>query len=161
MRVKVKAWGFSLCSRVVTREISRTIMEYLFCRRCLSFLKSLVCDVITPVICPSITHEQHGFVGFVGTTVTILVEFSNFFLSEMENGRCGLYILLKAYFDRVNHELELVGTLTQKFRGPMIFLMGSYLTGRTQRVRIGDYLSTRFTVILVCVRVVILLLCFL
>jgi hypothetical protein len=40
----------------------------------------------------------------------------------------------------VNHGL-LVGTLTRKFRGRMIFWMGSYLTGRTQRVRVGDYLS--------------------
>jgi hypothetical protein len=46
---------------------------------------------------------------------------------------------LKA-FDRVNHGL-LVGTLTRKFRGPMIFWMGSYLTDRTQRGRVGDYLS--------------------
>jgi hypothetical protein len=40
----------------------------------------------------------------------------------------------------VNHGL-LVGTLTQKFRGPMIFWMGFYLTGRTQRVWVGDNLS--------------------
>jgi hypothetical protein len=31
--------------------------------------------------------------------------------------------------------------LIRKFRRPMIFWMGSYLTGRTQRVRVGDYLS--------------------
>jgi hypothetical protein len=31
--------------------------------------------------------------------------------------------------------------LPPKFRRPMIFLMGFYLTGRTQRVRVGDYLS--------------------
>jgi hypothetical protein len=43
-------------------------------------------------------------------------------------------------FDRVNHGL-LLGTLTRKFRVPMIFWMGSYLPGRTQRVRVGDYLS--------------------
>jgi hypothetical protein len=30
----------------------------------------------------------------------------------------------------------LLGMLTQKFRGPMSFWMGSYLTGRTQRVRV-------------------------
>jgi hypothetical protein len=43
-------------------------------------------------------------------------------------------------FDRVNHGFLLV-TLTQKFHRQMIFWMGSYLTGRTQRVRVGDYLS--------------------
>jgi hypothetical protein len=35
----------------------------------------------------------------------------------------------------------LFGTLIWIFRGPMIFWMGSYLTGRTQRIRVGDYLS--------------------
>jgi hypothetical protein len=44
---------------------------------------------------------------------------------------------LKA-FDRVNHGL-LLGTLTQKFRGSMIVWMCSFLTGGTQRVRVGDY----------------------
>jgi hypothetical protein len=43
-------------------------------------------------------------------------------------------------FDRVNHEL-LLGTLTRNFRRPMIFWMGSYLTGCTQRVRDCEYLS--------------------
>jgi hypothetical protein len=48
---------------VVTREIFR----------------KLVCDVVTPIICPSISDEQPGFVG------ASLVEFSNFVLSEMED----------------------------------------------------------------------------
>jgi hypothetical protein len=41
-------------------------------------------------------------------------------------------------FDRVNHGL-LLGTLTRKFRRPMIFWMGSYLTGCTQRVWVGEW----------------------
>jgi hypothetical protein len=41
---------------------------------------------------------------------------------------------------RVNHGL-LLGRLTRKFRGSMIFWMGFHLTGRTQRVQVGDYLS--------------------
>jgi hypothetical protein len=40
----------------------------------------------------------------------------------------------------VNHGL-LLGTLTRKFRGPMIFWMVSYLTGRTQHVRVCENLS--------------------
>jgi hypothetical protein len=34
-----------------------------------------------------------------------------------------------------------LGTLTQKFRHSIIFWMCSYLTGHTQRVRVGGYLS--------------------
>jgi hypothetical protein len=46
--------------------------------------EKLVCDVISPIILPSISVEQHGFVGG-RSTVTSLVEFSNFALSEMED----------------------------------------------------------------------------
>jgi hypothetical protein len=44
--------------------------------------------VVTPIIRPSISDEQHGFVGgrSTVTTLTNLVEFSNFVLSEMEDG---------------------------------------------------------------------------
>jgi hypothetical protein len=74
--------------------------------------------------------------------VTSLVEFSNFVLSEMVNGFQvdAVFTDFSKAFDSVNHGL-LLGTLTRKFRVPMIFWMGSYLTGRTQRVRVGDYLS--------------------
>jgi hypothetical protein len=76
------------------------------------------------------------------STVTSLVEFSNFVLSEMEDGFQvdAVYTDFSKAFDRVNHGL-LLGTLTRKFRGSMILWMGSYLTGRTQRARVGDYLS--------------------
>jgi hypothetical protein len=96
--------------------------------------------VITPIFHPLISDEQHGFVGGRSTS-TSLVQFSNFVLSEMKNGLQvdAVYTDFPKAFNRVNHGL--LGTLTRKFRGSMIFWMGSYLTGRTQRVRIGDYLS--------------------
>jgi hypothetical protein len=47
--------------------------------------EKLFCDVITPIIHSSISDEQHGFVGG-RSTVTSLVKFSNFVLSEMEDG---------------------------------------------------------------------------
>jgi hypothetical protein len=70
------------------------------------------------------------------------VEFSTFVLSEMEDGLQvdAVYTDFLKAFDSVNHGL-LLSLLTPKFRGSMIFWMGSYLTGRTQRVRVGDYLS--------------------
>jgi hypothetical protein len=70
------------------------------------------------------------------------VEFSTFVLSEMEDRLQGdaVYTDFSKAFNRVNHGL-LLDTLTRKLRGPMIFWMDSYLTGRTQCVRVGDYLS--------------------
>jgi hypothetical protein len=66
--------------------------------------------VITPIF-----DEQHGFV-FGSLTVTSLVEFSNFVLSEMEDGLQvdAVYTDFLKAFDRVNHGL-LVGKLTRKF----------------------------------------------
>jgi hypothetical protein len=103
--------------------------------------EKLVCDGFTPIIRRSISDEQHGFVG-CRTMETSLVEFFNFVLSEMENGLQvdPVYTDFSKAFDRVNHGL-LLGTLTRKFRGSMIFWMGSYLPGRTQRVWVGNYLS--------------------
>jgi hypothetical protein len=84
-----------------------------------------------------ISDEHHGFVGG-RSRVTSLVEFSKFVLSEMEDG---LQVdAVYTDFSKAFHGL-LLGTLTRKFRGLMILWMGSYLTGRTQRVRVGDYLS--------------------
>jgi hypothetical protein len=110
-------------------------VEYLF--------EKLACAVVTTIIRPTISDEQHDFVDG-RSTVTSLVEFSNFVLREME-----VYTDFSKTFDRANHGL-LLGTVTRKFRGSMIFWMGSYLTGRMKRVR----------VILVCLRVAILVFCF-
>jgi hypothetical protein len=111
-------------------------VEYL-----LKLFEKLVCDVISPIIRPLISDEQHGFVGG-RSTVTSLVEFSNFSLSELVDVLQvnAVNTDFSKAFDRVNHRL-LLGTLTWKFRRPMIFWMGSYLTGGTQRVWVGDYLS--------------------
>jgi hypothetical protein len=124
----------SLCSRVATRDILSAIPK---------LFEKIICDVVTPINRPSISDEQYGLVGG-RSTVTSLVEFSNFVLSEMEDGLQVDVVYtdtdFSKAFDRVNHGL-LVGTLTRKFRVPMIFWMGSYLTGRSQRVRVGVYLS--------------------
>jgi hypothetical protein len=47
--------------------------------------EKLVGDVITPIICPLSSDEQHGFVGGRSAVIS-LVEFFNFVLSEMEEG---------------------------------------------------------------------------
>jgi hypothetical protein len=91
-----------------------------------------------------ISDEQHGFVGGRSTVTSLWgsLGFSDFVLSEMEDGLqvYAVYTDFLKAFDRMNHEL-LLGALTRKFRRPMIFWMGYYLAGLTQRVRVGDYLS--------------------
>jgi hypothetical protein len=98
--------------------------------------------VISPIIIPPlISDEQHGLFGG-RSMVTSLVQFSNFVLSEMEDSLQGdaVYTDFSRAFNGLDHGL-LLGTLTRKFHSLMIFWMGSYLTGRTQRGRVGDYLS--------------------
>jgi hypothetical protein len=73
----------------------------------------LVCDVMTLIICPSISDEQHGFISERSMVTSSLVDFSTVFTD-----------FLKA-FGRVNLRL-LLGTLTQKFCVRMIFWLGSY-----------------------------------
>jgi hypothetical protein len=111
-------------------------------KRFLSFLNYLVCDVITQIICPLISDKQHGCVGG-RSTVTNLVEFSSFVLSEMEDGVLvdAVYTDFAKAFDREDHRFLLGTCVDWKFCRSMIFGMGSYLTGRTQRIRVGDYLS--------------------
>jgi hypothetical protein len=77
------------------------------------------------------SDEQHGFVGG-RSTVTSIAEFSNFVLSEMEDGLQvdAVYTDFSKAIDRMNHGL-LFSTFTRKFHRPMIFWMGSYLTGRS------------------------------
>jgi hypothetical protein len=101
--------------------------------------EKLVYDVIAPIIRPLI-----ALMSSMVLLVDVLVEFSNFVLSETEEGLLvdWVYKDFSKAFDRVNHGL-LLGTLTWKCRRPMIFWMGSYLTGRTQRVRVGEYLSEK------------------
>jgi hypothetical protein len=88
--------------------------------------EKLFCDVITSFIRPLISDGQHGFV--CGRfTVASLVEFSNFVLSELEDGlqADAVYTDFSKDFYGVNHGL-LLDTLTRKFCGPMTFWMGSY-----------------------------------
>jgi hypothetical protein len=93
--------------------------------------------VIAPIIRPLI-----ALMSSMVLLVDVLVEFSNFALSETEDGLLvdWVYTDFAKAFERVNHVL-LLGTLTRKFRRAMTFWMGAYLTGRTQCVRVGDYLS--------------------
>jgi hypothetical protein len=105
------------------------------------------------------SDEQHGFFGG-RSTVTSLVEFSNFILGEMENGLQvdAVYKDFSKAFDWVNHEL-LLGRLTWKSHFPLIFWMGSYLISRLvhNTFVLAFICLRRFTVVLGCLRVAIYL----
>jgi hypothetical protein len=92
-KLVIAFWGFPMrvegvvCCPFVQEWRKRSISSYReisILSAILKFFENLVRDVISPIICPSISDEQHGFVG-ERSTVTSLVEFSYFVLSEMKN----------------------------------------------------------------------------
>jgi hypothetical protein len=103
--------------------------------------EKMVCNTITPVVPPVISDEQHGFVKGC-STVSNLVQFTNVVIGEIEDGWQvdGVYTDFSKAFDRVFHGL-LKFNLSILFAGSLLCWMGSYLIGRTQRVRLEDYLS--------------------
>jgi hypothetical protein len=99
----------------------------------------MTCFLLGCVIRPMISEVQHGFVKG-RSTVTSLMQFSNFVIGEMKEGRQVDAKYFSKAFDRVNHGL-LLSNLSVKFRGSLLCWMGSYLTDRTQQVKLDDYLS--------------------
>jgi hypothetical protein len=71
-----------------------------------------------------------------------LVQFTNGVIGEIEDGWQvdGVYTEFSKAFDRVLHGL-LKFNVSILFGGSLLCRMGSYLTGRTQRVKLEDYLS--------------------
>jgi hypothetical protein len=71
-----------------------------------------------------------------------LVQFTNGIISEIEEGWQfdGVYTDFSKAFDRVLHGLMLKFNLSILFGGSLLCWMKSYLTDRTQRVKLEDYL---------------------
>jgi Reverse transcriptase (RNA-dependent DNA polymerase) len=134
-------FGKSLSSsqflRIAKSVISLATVEFPFFPQYQKCLKKW----LTPIISAKISDRKHGYMKG-RSTVTNLVEFPNFAFDEMENGRqvdC-VYTDFSKAFDRVNHAL-LGFNLSKDLEGPMLGWSGSYLTGRTQRVKLSDYVS--------------------
>jgi hypothetical protein len=141
------AFGRSLLLFLYSRA-AISVMCPVSCYRGISFLSAIpkllekmVCDGITFVVRPVISDEQHGFVKG-RSTVSNLVQFTNGVIGEIEDGWQvdGVYTNFSKAFDRVLYGL-LKFNLSILFGGPLLCWMGSYLTGRTQRVELEDYLS--------------------
>jgi hypothetical protein len=128
---------FSLRSRVETREKFRIIVEYLFYRRFLSFL----------IIRPSFSDEQHGFVSFL-----ILC-----WVKWRTGSRSMRFIQT---FRRHLIEWIIGCSLSSEITWSDDFLDG-FLFGRMYNAfGLAIIYLKRFTVILVCLRAAIVVLCF-
>jgi hypothetical protein len=90
---------------------------------------------------------QHGFVNG-RSTVTNLIEFISFVTKKIEAGVQvdAIYTDFSKAFDKVNHRILLLKLSRMGFRGSFLDWIASYLTGRTQFVKIGDACSRIFSV---------------
>lgn len=86
--------------------------------------------------------NQYGFIPGRSTEM-VLLEFSKFILNSVDNSKITVAIFLdiKKAFDNVNHSLLIYKLEKVGFRGNILNWFISYLSGRTQRVKVGNDFS--------------------
>ena len=106
-------------------------------------LDSFVAKKLSEAITPYLSLNQHGFVR--GRSVlSNLLEYSDQLSSELENGGQvdAIYMDFAKAFDRVNHECLLIKLKQWKLPERTISWIKSFVTGRTQKVKIGGLESS-------------------
>ena len=90
-----------------------------------------------------LTPRQHGFLKGCSTetAVTSLTEYLHQSLNS-KNTIINIFIDLRKAFDTVNHQILLKKLEKYGIRNQALEFLKNYLTGRTQRVRIGTDIST-------------------
>ena len=89
------------------------------------------------------SDKQFGFLK-KRSTVQAIISFVEFIYTSLNNKKStiALFLDLKRAFDTVNHRILLEKLQLYGIRGNVLSLIESYLTDRTQCVRIGDSLSS-------------------
>jgi hypothetical protein len=85
--------------------------------------------------------NQHGFMKS-RSTITNLLEYASFVLNSIEDGNQvdSIYTDFSNAFDRVRHHL-LPNEMSVGIEPPKCMWLGSYPSGRIQKIRIGDAVS--------------------
>lgn len=94
---------------------------------------------------PLISEDQHGFMSGRSTT-TNLLSFTSYVTDGFAEG-CqtdAIYTDLSAAFDKLNHAIAVAKLERMGICGSLLRWLESYLTGRTNCVKIGDRLSASF-----------------
>jgi hypothetical protein len=109
--------------------------------------ESILTDILTPLLEPCISASQHGF-RKGRSTCTNLVEFTNFALRAIESGKQVdvIYTDFSKAFDRVQHSILLRKLENIGIHSSLLAWIKSYLTGRSQYVKLGDNRSRTFGV---------------
>lgn len=109
--------------------------------------EKLVCVKLEAVLSPLINSAQHGFQNGRSTS-TNLVVFVSRLLEDMNGGGQvdAIYTDFAKAFDRVNHTLLIRKLELAGISGTIKMWLESYLTGRTQCVRVSSSVSDQFPV---------------
>ncbi|CAB0006769.1 unnamed protein product, partial [Nesidiocoris tenuis] len=108
--------------------------------------EKLVLAETAPLIYPTITPNQHGFIPG-RSTVTNLLSFQEYVLSAFEAGcpqvDC-VYTDFSKAFDKLSHKHVLAVLRAIGLRGALFSWLSDYLQGRTMRVRLRGVVSRHF-----------------
>lgn len=108
----------------------------------------LVTNHMTWVTGKLIVNEQHGFIKGRSTNTNLLL-YQNYILECLESKLQvdSIYTDFSKAFDRVDHELLIAKLKALGIDGQLLNWLSSFLTGRTQSVRIGSFISKNIEVL--------------
>ena len=105
-------------------------------------LERLIFDFIYPRLRDKLCNAQHGFRRRRSTVTQLLAHLDVLYASSDNNTPCAsVYFDFAKAFDSVRHDILLTKLTKYGFDQRFIDLVASYLSGRTQRVKIGTSLS--------------------
>ena len=109
-------------------------------------LEKLIFDRMYPILSTALSQSQHGF-RQRGSSITNLIEY----LHEMfDNSNChflaSFYLDFQKAFDKDNHNITIEKLSRAGITGPILDSIKSYLTGRSQTVRIGSSVSSQLPI---------------
>jgi len=104
--------------------------------------EKIVCDKVNEVLTLNYHDEQHGFMKNRSINSNLMI-YTKFIFDAMENNNQvdSIYTDLSKVFDSVDHKILLKKLEALGFSGCFLNWIASYLTGRTQNVRILSKIS--------------------
>ena len=112
-------------------------------------LEKLIFDRMYPIISTALSQSQHGF-RQRRSSITNQIEYLHERFLNFDNSNChflaSFYLDFQKAFDKVNHNITIEKLSRAGITGRILDLIKSYLTGRTQTVRIGSSVSSQLPI---------------
>ena len=104
--------------------------------------ESFICDFLSSGLRGGFIDQQYGFLSQRSTELNLLT-FTEFLLEALEEG-CHVHAVYTDFtkaFDRVNHKILIQKLGVMGIHGSLLMWLRSYLSGRTQMVRVQGFKS--------------------